>query len=604
MLQVRFLRPACVIAAFAIVAGAGRTVAAQTNVALGRPYTMSPRPTYGLTADAGDDTQLTDGAITTNNPIWTRASTVGWGNAPLITIVIDLQSVTPVAGVSFSTAAGKAGVDWPRSIFVLTSDDGKQFYPAADLAAADGRRGPPASGYAAYRYATNTLQTHGRYVAFVIDPVGPYLFCDEIEVTSGDAAWLAQPLTGEPTTNLQSYFTLARMRMSIAQRLMRDIEDARDALSASKADDDLRASLSAVLDEAAGEIPGLPSPNPSTFTTVLPLNDLHARIFAVQGAIARADGLPPLSAWAVNPWDFVRPVDRPQPGAGSGPVIVAAMNGERRAGAVDLFNATADPIAVSVRLTDATGLPEAFDVQLYDVQWTDTRDLIPVADALVPVAAETQTWTLPAGMTRQVWLSFTPKNRAPGVYRGFLEVSTGDAVAARVPIELTVLVGTLPSRPSLHVGGWDYTDRQSYMGITPANWAALIDQLHALNVDSTWATASVLGAGTFDATGRLTQLPDTTLFDRWAAQWAGASQYCVFLSARGALGGISTSSPNFAGAVGQWITFWVSHAAQLGIQPHQLVLLVVDEPSTPAQDDQITAWATAIKAAQPSVKVW
>ena len=31
--------------------------------------------------------------------------------------------------------------------------------------------------------------------------------------------------------------------------------------------------------------------------------------------------------------------------------------------------------------------------------------------------------------------------------------------------------------------------------------------------------------------------------------------------------------------MGQWITFWVAHAANQGIQPSQLMLLLVDEPS-------------------------
>src|SRR5206468_9689665 len=53
-----------------------------------------------------------------------------------------------------------------------------------------------------------------------------------------------------------------------------------------------------------------------------------------------------------------------------------------------------------------------------------------------------------------------------------------------------------------------------------------------------------------------------------------------------------------------WITFWVDHARNLGIRPSQLVLLLVDEPHLPAQDDRVVAWTTALKAAQPAIKIW
>ena len=172
--------------ASAVIFSCAPGASAQSNIALGRPYTLSPRPNYSLTTDVGDDTQLTDGVYTTNNPIWTRTSTVGWSGASPVVIVIDLQSIQPIAGVSYSTAAGSAGVTWPRSVFVLTSDDGVRYFPAADLVATSANA--PSSGYAALRFSTRALRTHGRYVAVVVDPNGgPYVFCDEIEVAGGDA---------------------------------------------------------------------------------------------------------------------------------------------------------------------------------------------------------------------------------------------------------------------------------------------------------------------------------------------------------------------------------------------------------------------------------
>src|SRR4051812_41757810 len=142
---------------------AAQAIAGAPNLALGRPYTLTPRPNYLLTTDADDDRQLTDGSYTASDPIWLRSSTVGWQYQTPVTIVVDLQSVQPIGGVSFRTAAGRAGVQWPRSIFVLVSDDNQRFYPVDDLTVS--AASPPSTGSAAYRYASSGLRTHGRYVA-------------------------------------------------------------------------------------------------------------------------------------------------------------------------------------------------------------------------------------------------------------------------------------------------------------------------------------------------------------------------------------------------------------------------------------------------------
>ena len=47
------------------------------NIALHKPYTLQPLPTYGDCADPGDATQLTDG-VYTEGYFWVQPSTVGW----------------------------------------------------------------------------------------------------------------------------------------------------------------------------------------------------------------------------------------------------------------------------------------------------------------------------------------------------------------------------------------------------------------------------------------------------------------------------------------------------------------------------------------------
>ena len=576
-----------------------------TNIARGRPYTLAPRPNYPLTSDGGDEVQLTDGAYSVGTPLWTRATSVGWVNAAPVTIVIDLGSIQPIAGVSFSTAAGTAGVLWPRSIFVMVSDDGRRFFSAGDLAALPGKADPPSAGYAAFRFVTGDLTTHGRYVAVIVDPTGPFTFCDEIEVFAGDPAWLGSTLTADSTTDLQKFFVEAHMRLSIQRRLSADLEKARAALEASQVSAAVRAFSEHELDIAGSQIGAVPLQPSDSFRAVLPLNAAHARILAVHGLLRQASGLPSLSAWVVNPWDFVRPVDGP-PAAAAGPgtLTIAAMAGETRSGALNFSNSTGRPMTVALRLSGLPDGPQGSALHLYEAVWTDTRELIPVADALVPLLDATASFNIPAGMARQIWFSFTPTDRAPGTSRGVLEATADDGFRVNVPMELKVLSGRFPDRSRLHLGGWDYTDAEKIYGLTATNREALIQQLRRLKVDSPWATSSVLPSGSYDALGRLNVLPDTSRFDRWVSRWPGAGRYLVFVNAPETLGNVEVTDSRFPTAVGQWIKFWVAHASALGIQPSQLMLLLVDEPRSAGQDERVVTWGRAIKAGEPGVRIW
>ena len=75
------------------------------NIALHKPYTMDPLPNYGDCADAADATQLTDGEYT-KGYFWVQKTTVGWVHSPPVIVTVDLWQVEPIAGLSYSTAAG------------------------------------------------------------------------------------------------------------------------------------------------------------------------------------------------------------------------------------------------------------------------------------------------------------------------------------------------------------------------------------------------------------------------------------------------------------------------------------------------------------------
>ena len=73
------------------------------NIALHKPYTLSPAPNYAACTDVGDATQLTDGTYTSGY-FWTQMSTVGWiSPTSNPTIKIDLGQTYPIQGISFNT---------------------------------------------------------------------------------------------------------------------------------------------------------------------------------------------------------------------------------------------------------------------------------------------------------------------------------------------------------------------------------------------------------------------------------------------------------------------------------------------------------------------
>lgn len=574
----------------AFVLGAGPAAAPDNppkpgvNLALGRPYTLDPKPNYALCTDPGDVTQLTDGAHSSGH-FWTQAGTVGWQNVPMAQITIDLGGVRAIQGASFHTAAGTASVSWPASITILVSDDGRNFHEAGDLVSLSAAHGlPKPEGYAAHRFWTDQLATHGRFVR-VIPAGGPYLFVDEIEVYQGPDALLEKPFAGQPITDTKAFFRRQQVRASVLRRIVGDAQILRAALGDRK---EWEAELSAIVAEAARNT----QQEPDTFKAVLPLNDLHARLFRVQAALWKAQGAGPLTAWQSPLWDPMSPI-APLPQSPAPPRLeVALMRGEYRSSAFNLSNATDRALTLRVRLE---GIPDGC-VTVHEVAWTDTKRGVPAAAALPEARREGGDFLVsaPSGLTRQVWLTFhPPANVKPGRHEGRILVSGDGLPPITAPAAMRVSALRFPEAPTLSLGGFDYTDADSYSGMKHSNRDALIAHLRARFVDTPWATGAVMP-----------NPPDFQRLDAWLDRWPGARHLRVFNSVGGAFAGHRMGTPEFDKAVGAWITAYVTHLKARGIAPSRLGLLLVDEPHRPEQNEVIVAWAKAVRAAEPEVLIW
>lgn len=562
------------------------------NVALGKPYTYTPRTNYSYTTDPGDATQLTDGEYT-EGYFWTTPTTVGWSGVNRIVIRIDLGADEPLCGFSYHTAAGRADVTWPSAIHAFVSDDGEGWWYAGELLhVAIDQHGPPPEEFAVHRFWTDRLQFHGRHIALVIVPSGAYTFCDEIELYRGDPALLATPRRGAPA-DLDTAILRLWFRDEVVAELASLREQATGLAEAARTEVATRLEqVEAGLDEvggAAGE------------RATVPFGDTQRKLFLAQAALWRALGVPGLVLWSCGRYDPLA-VTAPPPTDPTPPQInLAMMRNEVRGEAFCLSNATDEDRTLVLAAADVPGAPRPPWLQVYEVAWTGTRHSGAVAAALPDALPVADGWAIsvPAGMTRQVWLNVASADLAPGTVRGVLRLSEGGQEVGRVPLEVRVSTLTMPDELTLACGGWDYTDRPTY-DISAENLDQVVDFLRRYHVNAPWASAAVMPFGRYDADGVMVEAPNTTAMDTWLDRWPGARYYCVFAAVSQDL----PATPSGRRQVEEWIDFWVAHLGERGIGPEQLVLLLVDEPYTKERDDLTISWARAIREAHPAVQLF
>ena len=520
------------------------------NMALGKQYKLWPAPNYPYCTDPDDAIQLTDGK-TTKDYFWTQKGTVGWVNAPYVTITVDLGKDEPISGVAFDTAAGTAGVEWPAGIDILVSSDGKVYRHAGELVALDRKlNGPWPKGYAIRRLATHELKTHGRYVQFLVIARGPSAFCDEVEVFRSPNSPLDQT-SGLRVTDVKQFVQARKLGLAIRRRYEADVASLETAIRAARLPPEARSRLLGRLSEVNVGLQRTPHPSPGRFR--------YGLSFPSAGTMSSCSPSRPSCGkrWAARRCrlGFPPPGTRvplfglpPSPG---GEIEVHVMRGEYRAAAVNLANSGPEPLRVALKMEDLApgSCVLQKSVRLHEVQWTDTSMGEPVAAALPELTSGSPgpATSVPPGLTRQMWLTFhVDRETPPGEYDGRLVLDTSDrnkGTTIRVPIRLHVYPIDFPQETTLWLGGWCYTDGKGHGGVTPANRTAFIRHLREHFVNCPWATSGVMMPCKFPPNDPDKVELDTRAMDEWLAQWPGAKRYMVFLSAGSSLGGAKFDSP-------------------------------------------------------------
>lgn len=588
-----------------LLAGAASVRGMPENVALHKPYTLSPAPNYGYCTDPGDAVQLTDGRYT-EGYFWTQKSTVGWNSALPVLCTIDLGRVEPVRGLSWNCAAGTAGVEWPKALWVLVSDDGRSWTCLGDLRTLGAEAGAPnEKGYAVFRYATDKLRGHGRYVC-VVAASPSFCFVDEVEVWRGEDAWLQEEVKGPKTTDPKAFFEENRARADAAERLRADLQ-AVLRQAEPRVDASAYAALKARAEELARRIPEFAAAFALGRPTVLPYGSLHEDILALNGPVLRAAGIERPVVWQNNRWAPLKLTDLPPSAKDVEQVALDLMRGEVRGEAFNITNPDQAPLDVAVALT---GLPPEARLELREVLFTDTQDRTPVAAALKRMEPDAQgafRLRVPGGCTRQIWLSCRRPEGKAGRYNGLIRLAAPRDFKKDLPVAVRIRDLSLPKRLTLHVGGWDYVQGKADYYRAPGNLEANLALMREMCVDSPWATSAVFpGGAAFDTGGALRNEAalDFSVWDAWVERWQGAANYCVFFSVGDSFEGERAGTPRFNVMVASWLGAWVRHLAKQKIDPGQLVILLVDEPCDLKQDAVIVAWASAVRAANLGVKLF
>lgn len=587
----------------ALLSGSAQPV----NIALNKSYTLVPRPNYALCTDPDDIVQLTDGEYVKGR-LWVQKGAVGWHGAVPVICTIDLGKIEPVSGVSWSTAAGVAGVTWPVSIQVLISSDLKQWHYLGDLCemGRDGEPLPEIGSYSNYKFTTHRMRGYGRYIC-VMTTCRPYCFVDEIEVFRGEDEWLNQPMIGETTESPKKFHNQNLVKGGVITRLISDIEHAQKNAT-TYADEAVVKTVkkqASQLHEAIGEFAGR---LPADFKTILPYGDLHTQILALNSHTLRYLGFDKPVVWQNNRWD---PLELhtlpPSDHANFKGVKLDLMRGEVRGETLNITNPYNSQIKLGIRIN---GMPQQLNLEMREVMVTDTMACAPVMAALAPLKKEGGVYTIsvPAGCTRQIWLSaYRPAGDA-GTYRGDLAL-TSQNPAFNHKLELQVRLRNLdfPKQPRIHVGGWDYVHGKANYYNAPGNLKENLALMRDMYVDSPWATYAVAPKNAqYDNNGTLSNQDelDFSAWDEWLERWHSARNYCVFMSVGRSFEGEAMGTPRFNTMVATWLKAWVAHISKQGLKPHQLVFLLVDEPHSKEHDERLIAWGRAIRAANTGVTLF
>lgn len=579
---------------------------AEVNLALQRGYTLSPKQNYTGCTDASDDIQLTDGKAL--GSYWLDKSTVGWRikfSIPEITIDLGKPAFIEQLKVH-SRGGGFADVYWPDFLIVLVSDDGKSFR----CAGLSGQRDPAQhinrrQGVPRVLEAKN-LEAQGRFVKVVLQPGGPYVFLDEVEIIGTTLSPTYHPplRTNLPLfENTIELFDLAENQVQLRENLNKAIEFASEqqkvqGLGWKKLCSDLGL-LDKKVSAAADKI--LLRQEQSEFRRELGL--LKARIYQ---EIYKN----PYVCVPANPMEILYESAVNYDSEPNSQIDITLWQGEFESAAVNMINCTDKPLRLFAVISPLIG-PDAVILESEKV-FTLRRSVFvkacrsgSIADALV---LQDGPFELTQGEVAQIWLTIHNPDLKAGSYKTALAVSASLLDGSKlpqtmVPIRIQVEPVAFPTDISLDVCTWAYPKRS---GITNKSLPGAAKDLSEhytsifvvdskelpfpTHVSDTGRIAAITPYEQSDELMRINSYAKTFLF--YYQFWSGRKDSGIF--------GKKWMSDQWKKTFSSWLIEWVKHLKDADIGYDRFAMYPFDESLC----EEFYELAKLIKSIDPKIRIY
>ncbi len=566
--------------------------AAQTNLALGRPYTFNIAPNFNQASMVGDSTDLTDGV---NWPVTSDESRlVEWNSrssTPVISVTIDLGSSQLIGGLSLG------GQFYPAFIDTWVSDDNVNFRYAGELMSQASLQTPfPELGGDALRGSpslvgrtdirADNLRLQGRYVKFSTYRSSSFLFLDEAKVFQGTQS----PGTGSLSLNLNiENWSYINKRGAIARvRMLNDLQElSHNSLASS-------GSFSTQISTLRQQVMDADRLTQLTFnpTQGVPYTPLHQQIWSLNGQMNKAAGQADHAISSASRYEPLHPLDTVV--NNTSPVDFQMASGETRSRAFNLSNNTSSARTAEVVLDLGGASIPTDSISLRTVRFTEAQQHVIVGSALVPAQRlDSNRWqvTLPAGATSQLWLDVDSSKLRWGDYDLSLRVTPQDAGSMAIPVNLNVHRGRVDK--GLETMGFDNLSVGD--GTQPSsnlNRVAMQGTLKQYGMRSHWigptALASDVRFVTRAADGSFASHPNFANFKGWLTELSshpqGTDNYYPFLATDVVgesyySGGIPTTDPRYETAVKSFFIELAKDIDARGLDRSKFVFTPLDEPA-------------------------
>ncbi len=340
--------------------------------------------------------------------------------------MIDLDVDANIKAITFNTARyAKAGVNYPSHIAAFIGSTKDQFHYVGNIANAPDSLIWP---YQVKKFTLNDIKARGRYILLLIQPNGPFLFCDEIEVLEDeDVTSHSEGLSLEAARNFSLELNQVKREQKLLGGLLteitKDFEPSNDnALLLTEVQQRLD-TLSTIKDAESIEV-DLFKLRATLLRTRSPGNDLTIRV--------------------INPWNALSPfalstvekknlsIELPQGGYDNAAVVVT--------------NLSKDDQKIIIK-TD--NLPtEAPELTFYEVPFIKSATIEYVADPLVPIKYGVN---LRSGESKMIFI--TAHGLHSGKWENTLNIGT-TSYSTTLPLSLEVSNVAIPSQLSLNTINW------------------------------------------------------------------------------------------------------------------------------------------------------